>query len=162
MLLEELEIGYHVSRKEHLFVVSVGREMRRLGYGGPIQVVGSREKGSRISTKTYHSSCQDLDPNEYEHWLGLLNLIVRNRDISAGETIKAVDYLPKNTPPEVRNMFERRGSHLDSDLDIAITEERQEIKPSYEDILPPEGSGLVIEVYEPGDYSYLKVSPFNY
>jgi hypothetical protein len=91
-----------------------------------------------------------------------LNSIVKNHDLSAGEVVSVVNYLPVYTPPEVRRMFARRGCHLDSDLDIVITEKRQKIKSSYEDLLPPEGSGLVIEVYELGDYCHLSSSPFDY
>jgi hypothetical protein len=56
MLAENLEIGYHVLKPKHTFIVKVNNNIRKLGYNGPLKVVGSREKGLSISTKFYHAS----------------------------------------------------------------------------------------------------------
>jgi hypothetical protein len=156
MHVDKLRIGYHVSSLEMGFVQKVVTHIRSQGYLGPIDVVGSRAKGSRISTKTFAGEC-DLSPTQARYWLGKVNGTIRKHDLSAGEVKKVIEFLPKNTPLSVRTVFNHK--HPDADLDLAIREPRgNRIPPDYSD----NNSGLVIEIYEPGDTSWAKTSVFDY
>jgi len=161
MLVEELRVGYHVSKKEKVFITSaVIPEIRQYDYDGPIEVVGSRKDGSRISTTLFQSQCQFLEPNESNYWLNQLNEIARKHDISAGEIKNITKYLPKDTPPSIREIFQSR--HPDSDLDLTVTTNSMHIKANYYDLPCPRGSGLVVEIYKPYDYSYLQLSNYDF
>jgi hypothetical protein len=162
MNVEELRVGVHVSRKEMEFVSKVVKKVRLSGYSGVIRVVGSRWEGSRISFKRFGSECMSLESDERNKWLGVLNRIAREHDLSAGEIGKIETFLPEDTPREIRYLFESRSGHVDSDLDLAVEGDLDGIDPNHEDDTPPKGSGLVIEIYTPGDYSYLIQSPYNY
>lgn len=159
MLAEELRVGFHVSERENIFVTSVISDIRGNGYEGPIQVVGSREKGFRISRKKFFNYCYGLDVEEYRYWRVILDDIARKYDMSSGEIETVRRFLPEKAPVSVRRMLRsRRG--LGADLDLAIECEIGKIEATYEDLPSPRGSGLVVEVYEPGDFSYLEICSF--
>lgn len=162
MEISEIKVGQQVSSKEMKFVNEVVAKIRNSGYLGPIRVVGSREKNSRISLKMFNGNSSTLSENEAGEWLNKINKIAQDRDISAGEIGKIGKYLPKDTPTEIRDMFESNSGHLDSDLDLAVDEELVDINLDHVDDPTPKGSGLVIEIYPPGDNSYLNRSPFDY
>lgn len=160
MNVEQMRVGVEASSKEMDFIQKVVAEIRQ-SYDGPIRVVGSRKDGHRISTKAYHFNCLTLPPEEYEKWQAKLDEIAREHDISAGEMQEVLEYLPEDVPDEVKSIF-KRARHIDSDLDLAIDEEIGSIQYNYYDEQPPEGSGLVIEIYEPGDSSWARVSNYSF
>lgn len=159
MLVEELCVGQQVSQREKLYINEVVDHIRS-HYQGQIEVVGSRKDGHRISTHTYFAQCQFLSRKNFTKWQKFLDRIAREHDISAGEIKRVQDYLPPNTPPEVRAVL--NSHHPDSDLDLAIFEPRGKIEPYFCDQELPNGSGLAVEIYEPGDTSYLTESIFNF
>lgn len=163
MEIEHLRIGVEISSEEMAFVQKVVDEIRQT-YHGPIQVVGSRKDANRFSIKQMKTYCQDLDedqPGEYERWKIMLNQIAREHDIPAGRINEVMQYITEPLPEEVQRLF-NSPRPIDADLDLAIQEPRGSIEANYCDKKPPEGSGLVIEIYEPGDLSYISIDIYSF
>ncbi len=158
MRIEALRVNYHISTRELPFVLSVKENIRRAGYDGPIEVVGSRLEGSRISITAYASECrQELSPEEYVIWLHNLNELARKHDLSAGNIKEISKYLPKNAPQAIRFLVNPKNTwlHLDSDLDLVVKRKIRGIQDRYNDALPPKGSGLTIDVFVPENEGYV-------
>ena len=161
MIAEDLQIGHQVSTAEHRYVQFVIGDIRRRGYQGPIHVVGSRERGARISTKVFDNYCQELATDEYNKWQTRLNQIARENDIPAGKIRQVLQFISDEIPAEIQNIFKCRRP-IDADLDLFVDAEMGKIPTAYEDLPCPEGSGLVVEIYARGDHGYLNQSPYNY
>lgn len=163
MEIEQSQIGWEFSSQEWGFVQKIIFEIRRT-YEGPIRVVGSRKDAQRFSKKKINVYLQDLDelnPGQCQRWATLLNQIARENDIPAGRIREVLKLVTEPIPEEVKRLFESP-SPIDADLDLAIDEPRGSIKANYYDEQPPEGSGLVIEIYEPGDTSYISTDLYQF
>ncbi|HEX8923471.1 MAG TPA: hypothetical protein VF828_01940 [Patescibacteria group bacterium] len=155
MLVEKLRVGYHVSSKEKDFVETVVLSIRQGGYRGPVEVVGSRAEGHRISTGHFYSQFEGS-----EKWLSRLDNIARRHDLSAGNIKDLVNFLPRDATKEVRRFLGLNYGHLDADLDLLVNDEEFVFPANLVDKPFPEGSGLVVDIFRPGDY--IKESVFNY
>lgn len=153
MHVEELKVGVHLSSLEKTFVDQTIAGIRSRGYQGPIEVVGSRKEGHRISRK----AMPYLQDNE-THWRQKLDQLVAKNDISARDVrSKLPNLLPTNTPQKIQNIF--KCTHPDSDLDLLlVNEDSGPLTIDYED---PK-SGLVIEIWGRNDTSHLIESIYNF
>lgn len=148
MLAEEIRVGYHLSTKEKVFADYVLGEIRQVGYRGKIEVVGSRLTGNRFSEKV-----RGVFFYENERWWNVINRIARKNDLCAGEVNRVVDYLPSYTPKWVIEFFRiKHILHLDADLDLLLCDDFPVGLDSYCDKNPPLGSGLVVDIFRPGEY----------
>lgn len=141
--------GIHGTQGEIDFVrgVITGIIRGQAGYGGPIELVGSRADGYWVSPKWFNTVCSELQPSERQQWLNFLNAKAKELKYAKAQLPLLVDCLPQNAPAILESLLEQEDPGSDFDILLKTKVRPSGVAVAYGD----EATGQVLDVFVEGE-----------
>ncbi len=154
VLVEDLKIGYHVTKAEHTDTLEVVEIIRKAKVNDRIKVVGGRQHGCRISRSKYWLYCDNLGRDEGLSWYRYLNSLVMDHGLSANQIQDLPSLVRKQVPETIRFFLDHCMDEASSDMDLLIVRRPPSLENCYHN--GRARSGLTVEVWQKREFSYVQ------
>ena len=138
LMLGELRPDFHGTAEEIDFVREVAGKIRAQRYTGPIEIIGSRTRGSLLSEVNWPT---ERLLNSASYWFEIVNTLVRERALNPNQLPRLKPVLEEMAAP--RKVIELMDDiDTSSDFDILVVERPPGIQMIYAD----KQTGVTIDV----------------